>query len=460
MGSTGYHGRRRRRRSHRPGRAYLLVLALFAIFALLNVGDALRTQLTHPDAGYDFHSYWYYGHYIRQGRDLYYPLLHNPEMLMLPVRYLDGPVVESYPVHQASLNLGMAPVYTAPMLFFFTLFSWFSWRFAEAMWYACNLALCLGSLVLLLRLLPREQRLRSEHGWLVVLISLSFFSTRLTLEAGQVGFFVMLLMVASFALMDRAWPVAGLLLGLALSKYSLALPGLVLLVLMRKYRVAATALLVQAIGFVAVSSLAGGSMPVSAEAMWVMFLAHGDQEGINLSARLLAGSPLAVPALVGLAALVLGLLAIWLWRSGWFSARHRSFSLEALFVFNVLSLLTLLVAYHRIYDVVIIIGFVLQMVYVLTQPQLARLSRRTQWGLLGFFGALLFTLTVVANITEGMWAQIAPGVPVLRAFDAMQGLVSLMLLYALCVSLWLLYHVFPRTRFSELSSEPRMRIPA
>jgi hypothetical protein len=434
-------------------RATALVLALLAGFALLNVGYSLFSQLTKADAGYDFHAYWYYGHYIRQGRDMYYPFLHNPEMLDLPVRYLDGVVVESYPVRQTNIAMAMAPVYTAPMLFFFSLFSWFSWRPAESLWYVCNLAFMFGALFLLMRLLPREQRLQPEHEWLVALIGFGLFSTRLTLEVGQTGFFVLVLMFATFMLMDRAWPTAGLLLGLALSKYSLALPALILLVLMRKYRVAATALLVQALGFVAISLLAGGSMQLSTEAQWVMFLAHGQQDGINLTARLLAGNPLAVPALIGLTALVLGLLGNWLWRSGWFSAPHSSFTLEALQVFNVLTLLAMLVAYHRIYDVVLIIGFVWQMVQVLTHARSARLTQRARRLLLVFFLALLFTLMVVANIPEVVWVRLSPEIPAQRWLDALQGLVSLMLVYALFVSLWLLYRVYPPTIVRGVSQD-------
>jgi len=150
--------------------------------------------------------------------------------------------------------------------------------------------------------------------------------------------------------------------------------------------------------------------------------------------------------LVVLTALVLGLLGNWLWRSGWFSAPHPSFSLEALQVFNVLMLLTLLVAYHRIYDVVLIMGFVWQMVYVLTQPRPARLTRRARRVLLVFFIALLFTLMVVANVPEGLWASLSANVPAQRWLDAVQGLVSLMLAYALLVSLWLLYRLSPPRR--------------
>jgi len=186
--------------SERMKRAYQVVLALLAVFALLNIGYSLLFQFRKADAGYDFKVYWYYGHYIRQGRDLYYPLLQNRETLDLPVRYLDGVVVTQHPVDAA--DMAMLPVYTAPMLFFISLFSWLSWGRAEPLWYLCNLALMLTAPFLLMRLLPREQRLRPEHAWLVALIVFGMYSARETLEAGQVGFFVLVLMFATFMLME------------------------------------------------------------------------------------------------------------------------------------------------------------------------------------------------------------------------------------------------------------------
>ena len=67
-------------------------------------------------------------------------------------------------------------------------------------------------------------------------------------------------MIVTLLLRQRYWFWAGVALGIALGKYSLALPVVIFLLFEKRFRVIAVAIVIQGISLLAVAMLEGGSL--------------------------------------------------------------------------------------------------------------------------------------------------------------------------------------------------------
>ena len=245
-------------------------------------------------------------------------------------------------------------------------------------------------------------------------IALSFWAllaTRNSVGVGQTSLLVMVLMLLTLLTAKKHWMIAGLALGVALSKYSLALPILLFLLFKRKYRAAALSLAVQAAGVLLLTVLTGAS-PVQVLAEYVQMLSlHANYPGIHLASLLPPASPLGVPLALGFSVLVLGLAGFWA------AFRYPNLSLAdkdlgEMHILTCLVLWTLLVAYHREYDTFLFIFFICLVTYGLSRW---RLSERVKNGLsvlLIFFvlwmsrpGAV--TLSFLPAVLAQQWVQVS-----------------------------------------------------
>ncbi len=419
---------------------YWLAIAAFGGLALISLVYVIA-KTRDPSGGVDFHSYWYAGHFIRQGRDPYTAYVNGESPS--PLAYLDATAVEGA-VHQED-GLATVPANTAPVVWLLSLFAFFSWPTAKLLWMAVNLALMALTPWLVWRLLPDKG---TGLGWqgklLLALVFWGIFGTRNIVGNGQTSLLVFVLMLVTLLWGEHAWLVAGLALGVALSKYSLALPVFLLLLLERRWRVLLVALAVQVLALLALASFTGETVWEILGAYLVIFQLHTGLEGIQL-ASLFPGSPSAgVLAAVGLSALVFGGL---LWKGLVIRRQSSAAGLPCLpatanaplvqaHVFSVLMLWTLLVAYHRAYDTFTAILFV-----ALAGWGLARRA----WGLsagrwLALWGALLVLVGALCLPAHGM-SLLAGLLPVggIAGWLDMQGRgMTLALLAMLGVSLWLL----------------------
>ena len=199
---------------------YLIVIAL----VLASVFSRIAANVTSPTGSHDFHPYWYQGHALRRGSNPYRAFLKG-EMPTLPIRYLDGVVVTEPPVARPGLSTSVTN--TAPLVLLLSLFSYFSWPVAKLAWMAINLGLILALPWLLVSAFPLRTFTRSQR-LLLCLVVYAFGFTRHPVSIGQTTLAVFSLLLASLALQERHWFWAGICLGIALSKYSLALPVLLL----------------------------------------------------------------------------------------------------------------------------------------------------------------------------------------------------------------------------------------
>lgn len=367
------------------GRSWVL-LGLIC-WAILSVGRAMSKN-AGTGGSLDFHSFWFYGHFVWQGTNPYDAFVQGKDPT-LPIHYWDGETITQLPVAQT--GLGKTPTNTAPMVLLLSFFSRWSWDVAKWGWFICNLlAMVAVPWIALQTISPKLS------PWLQTAVVFGFVgltSTRVGLWIGQTSLWVVGLMILSVFWMDKKPVVAGILLGIALSKYSVALPVLLLFLYYRCWWATGISLGLQLIAFVAISLLDGGGIAATWQAHQYILQHHLVVTGIHWGYWLSAWPSLEW-LLMGFGTLA---LFLFLWRT------HSSTNLDSKWgLLTILSLWVLLIAYHGVYDAVLVIIYG---VWVLAIGQKEVWSGK-QWG--------LFLLPLVASFLPGeiisakvpAWAEI------------------------------------------------------
>jgi hypothetical protein len=221
------------------------------------------------------------------------------------------------------------------------------------------------------------------------------------------------------------------MLGLALSKYTLAVPVLLLALCWRRWRVAATALAVQVLAALAVSGLDAPLLTVTGHLNRVG--GFPSNPGIHISGflRLEGIAVWGVAAVFTLA--VFGLLWDW-WRRG---ERAGLMTFTGWHLLAILVFWALLVIYHRPYDTPVAVVFVALAVYGLANPALWNLSESARAGVAVFLGAFI----VVMSLPTGAIAPLLPRALAEAWPDVTRGTMTVGLLLALGCTYWLLRRV-------------------
>jgi hypothetical protein len=393
----------------RPPRSVLpaswnrLLCILAAIYGLAIV-YYLVTETGKPRAGLDFHPFWYAGHFILQAQDPYesYFTGKRPD---LPVRYLDGVVIQEYPVAQEQLS--PTPANTPVMLLIISLFSHFSWDVAKWMFVAVNSGFMLLTAWIVLRQLPfADIPLDRFDELLLLLIYFDFSATRIAIENGQTTLLVFLMMLLAILFAKRSRLLAGLALGIALSKYSLALAVVVFFLYKKHFKILLVAIVVQVLGILALSAIGGNSPLTVVQENVRIFSEIFSEPGIHLAdfARNFTNNPviMQVPALI-MTALVFGLLLFWLRKF-----KAGTDAQQDILDFHILTICfiwTLLVGYHRQYDTLVLIIFMVLVFKGLADPDCWKLSSLVRLLLLGLMALILPVLVLPARLAD----QVLPG---------------------------------------------------
>lgn len=125
----------------------------------------------------------------------------------------------------------MFPPYAALL---FAPFAWVSYKVAYWIFFALNLGFCVASVAVMR---PYCQNLRARWTLAAALLFLSFMPLGRALQYGQVSLFLLLLYCACFAAVQSERPyLAGILLSLALIKFQIALPVVLLFLIWRQWR--------------------------------------------------------------------------------------------------------------------------------------------------------------------------------------------------------------------------------
>jgi hypothetical protein len=376
---------------------FCILASLYAVASTIYI----FVETGKPLGSRDFHQFWYAGHFILEGRDPYEAFFAK-EPPSLPVVYLDGVTINQYPVAQADLEI--TPSNTPMMLLLLSPFAYFSWGVAKWMFLVVNLILMLVTGWLVIRYFPfRGIKLSPLDEVLIFLAYYDLSATRIAIENGQTTLLVFLLMILALMYAGRSWGIAGLALGIALSKYSLSLPVFLFLLYKRNFKVLLLAVGVQLLGVLGIALVTGTSPLTIVVENIQLFFRLFDQPGVHFSRwfEFLSENPFAslLPVLL-LTLLIFVPIVLWLR-----NLPPSDPKTEAVIDFHLLTILfiwTLLIAYHRLYDTLIVLFFIILVFKGLATPDLWKLTENERKGLLLFMGTIPALLIFPARIV-GMW---------------------------------------------------------
>ena len=183
-------------------------------------------------------------------------------------------------------------------------------------------------------------------------------------------------MLGSLLTLNRRWLLSGFMLGLALSKFSISFPVFLFVAYKRRYRVLTVSLLSQLAGLV-ILSLISRKSPVSVFLDYIpIAFGYIDSPGVHLASFFDYQPAPTLLLLVGISIVVLVLLRQWL------PVVHSGRTDRTRLIFSeyhgivVLFLWSLLAAYHRVYDTVLVIVFIVLLIFGLVHERGWQLSNR------------------------------------------------------------------------------------
>lgn len=413
----------------------VLSLAMFVTFGILAALSIIYfiSRTVSASGATDFHSYWYAGHFIRQGLDPYTAFIKNIHP-RLPIMYIDGHVVTELPVAQP--GLARVPANTPLMVEMLSIFSLLSWPAAKFLWMFCNCLIVLAIPFLAIQLFPKLRSLPLKNKVLFVLIFLSLFGTRNTIGNGQTGALVCATMLLAIST-NKDW-LGGIALGIALSKYSLSLPAVMLLMLEKRYCKIVGGLLLQILGLLLLGFITSEPLGNILKAYLVIAQSHLGQPGIHIAATFSRGWSGWLLTFL-LSAVVIGAIYFFLSKAK-YSPSLLARPLLRPIMFNILMLWILLVTYHRAYDTLVTITFISLGAELLLTAN--NLSRTRQSALAIAMGGIVAALILPAKGAETIIPEIA--FLSTATWSRLHNLVvTLSLLSALLISIWALYHPDP-----------------
>ena len=426
-----------------PAKWMKLLCAVGAVYAVI-VAIYIFTETAKPLGSRDFHQFWYAGHFIIQERDPYEAFFEGQKP-NLPIHYADGVTVSRYPVAQADLEI--TPSNTPAMLLILTPFSYLSWETAKWVFLFINILLMLVTGWLALRHIPfAGVRLRLSEELCIFLVYFGFSATRIAIENGQTTLFVFLLMLTSLIFWKRAWYISGIALGLALSKYSLSIPIFLYFLYKREFKILAMAIIFQMIGILGIAGISGGTPTKVIIENIMLFFRLFDQPGVHLSRwfEFISNNHfLSVIPSLAMTALVFIPIFVWLHKK-----TPRTPKQEQILDFHVLTILfiwTILVAYHRLYDTLILIFFVILVFKGLAHPEIWELSTRARRILLAFMAVIPFILILPARIVDFLlpfyYGRVSDGVT------------TLLLVIMLVISMFLVWRYLQNMQVKTIHNE-------
>ena len=355
----------------------LLTLGIWSIASLLRI-----IQFTFSPAGAnDLYVYWYAGHFVREAQDPYNAFL-TDQKPSLPIHYLDKTVTDLRDV--VVPGWVPAPVLTFPLVAILSCFAFLSWPIAKLVWLGFNLLFIFLIPPLILRIFAPDGRWERWIRAFFILAFVGLTSTRYAGSSGQMTFLVLLLALGSIHFSKNRPYTAGILLGIALSKYSLSIGFfLYLLLFERNYRSTLTALAVQTLGLLGLSMMSGTAVVDIIREYLFMLLHHSQMEGIHV-ASLFPSKPWEFQIAIILTLAVSLPLLLWHNRSKEHILNKQLSPTHRQHLLTVLSLWALLVGYHRAYDAVLYILFISLGLQLYQSPGTWRLTLRNRNILLVF----------------------------------------------------------------------------
>jgi hypothetical protein len=328
------------------------------VWGLISCVQIIRSA-TSDEGGNDLYTYWYAGLHIRQGVDPYGAFLGETHP-NLPIRFIDG--VANKKDQIVRYDLHPAPGLTFPLIFLLTPFAWFSFQTAKVAWFVLLMLINFLIPALLLRATREDQPIAILDYLLTLGIFMGFSATRYASISGQPSILVIAMMLLTWIWAKERPVLAGLLLGIALSKYSLALGfWIYFLLIERRPKLSLTAIAVQLGGLFGLAWLGDLTLSEAIDGYVQLFLHHAPMEGIQLTSLLPGIDAYSPPLAITLSFLVgLPLAYVLLRRRTQLQTIAAQPILRTTFL-TILTFWSLMVAYHRAYDLqvfLIVVGLI------------------------------------------------------------------------------------------------------
>jgi hypothetical protein len=280
--------------------------------------------------------------------------------------------------------------------------SFFSWEVAKWLFLFINLSLTfiIGWLVIWKIPFAGVKLARWDEIFLFLLY-FDFSATRIAIENGQTTLLVFLMMVLALLYVMRSWQAAGLALGIALSKYSLSIAAFLFFLYKKNFKILFLAVAVQIVGLLGLTAISGNSPVKITQENFQVFREIFDQPGIHLSHffTLFTDNRLLIQIPVLLMTLLV-LIPLFLWSR---QSSSTSSTAENIFDFHFVTILfiwAMLVAYHRLYDTVILIFFYVLIFKGLAYPNVWNLEKRNKIILLTFMALTPLILVIPARLVD------------------------------------------------------------
>ena len=407
----------------------MLILLPLALFSTFRGASQLITD-TDPC---DLTPYWVSGVLARTGENPYTAYRENMAAVYSTVP--DSPDF----VTRCNVTMEERPPLTTPVHILLMLpFSLLSLRAAAVAWTLLQIASAMLIPVIMLSYNPKPVSWRIYV--IGVLLVLAWSPTRMALSHGQIAPSIIMLAAMALLLLRRGYQGwAGLLMGIALTKFTLVGGLLLVMIIYRYYRAAGLAVLVQIAGFLLLSLLLGESPVVTVQSYLATLSGSADvQAGIISGVVSLDRwlQPLGfTPSIATLVALGIGaILGVTLVLPHYlddlldFRRKPGPRTMDDVHRFNLLIAavipLTLLFTYHRVYDLpfLFILIALLAGVRLPDEPTPAQQRRYLVW-----LGAMVIMAGVML-VPPSLFAR----------FMTLEELpLTAVLILALAVALWL-----------------------
>ncbi len=325
---------------YRPFILKIIICVQISLIILYGILMTLRTN-----GAVDFHSYWISGIYLRQKIDPYTGFIEK-KSLDLPISFINGNIRYSHELNQE--GLANVPANTAPVVLLLYPLSFLSWNYAKFTWLLINIILMLLIPLSTLSLFS-EQKINTNEKLIIFIIFLCLYGTRNTLSSGQTTFLIYILMLSTILFSNRSTLLGSLCFGLALSKYSLSLPVLILLALQKKYKIIILGFLLQFLSLLVISIYTMTHPLDIVNAYINIALIHKNLPGVHLYYWTKSNF------ITIIISSLLIILVIGVYLSSKMNEHIASNRLIQVIVYCMFSFLSLLVVYHRAYDTIIIL---------------------------------------------------------------------------------------------------------
>jgi len=339
----------------------MVIICILAATAIISVGQLVIKSYTnnHFDNerwGLDLYQFWYGGKFLLQGKNPYIELYQRR-----PLEYSKD--VGSYP--QASQNqakekrwkVHIVPA-SAPVFLLMAPLSLLPWVSATLAWLLVNMVLGVFFVWIILKCI--EKKLLSLDGLLLLSLFFSLICTRQVFELGQTSLIVATFMWLSFLVLPHSALLSGVLLGIAFSKFTLALPMIFYFACRRKIKVLLYCCLTQALGLMILCIITQTNPITTLEAYLnssKITLKQTQSFTVHLSAIPWGN----LSTLLGWVITAATLLVPW-----WCLFRREftnSGRLSALTLISIFSFWSLLVLYHGRQDMIIILPFIAMVLF-------------------------------------------------------------------------------------------------